>query len=287
VKTVLVVFLFFVSSCSNPFDGRGNLVFRDLKQEEIDALQRREDELRVQEELRRQFLMEKKKAMEAIIRDARKSFEDIRPIIKRKCFDCHDANTKLRLYARIFPRVNPLFKHQQDGLKALDFSDTYPLKALGNPPQLSLLKSIRNSVIDRTMPLKSYRLVYRSRAITDEDQEKILSWVDPLIQKIEDYEAKYETISEDISLQARKIFEQKCFRCHANGNSKGGFGEMEKTDELLRSKYVYPQDPAQSDLYTICASGEMPPNKRDALTINELMIIQDWLIQATRNLPLN
>jgi mono/diheme cytochrome c family protein len=280
------LFLFLITSCSNPFDGRGKLAFRDLKQEEIDAAQRRADELRAQEELRRQFLIEKKKAMEAIVADAVKSFEDIRPLITRKCFDCHDANTKLRFYARIFPSINPLYKHQQDGLKALDFSGAYPLRALGNPPQLSLLKSIRNSIIDRTMPLKSYRLVYRSRAINDEDQEKILAWVDPLIQRIEDYEAKYETTSNDVAQEARKIFEQKCFRCHANGNTKGGFGEMEKTENLLRSEYVNPNDPAQSELYTICASGEMPPSKRDALTINELMIIQDWLIQATRNLSI-
>jgi hypothetical protein len=282
MKSILLLSLFIVASCSNPFGDRGELVFRDLNQEEIDAAQRRADELRAQEELRRQFLLEKKKAMEAILRDATKSFEDIRPIISRKCFDCHDANTTLRFYARIFPRINPLFKHQQEGLKALDFSGTYPLKAQGNPPQLSLLKSLRNSVIDRTMPLKSYRLVYRSKAINDEDQERILAWIDPIIQKIEDYEAKYETTSNDITLESRKIFEQKCFRCHANGNAKGGFGEMEKTEQLLRSEYVNPNDPAQSELYTICASGEVPPNKRDALTVHELLTIQDWLIQALR-----
>ncbi len=281
MKPFIFIPLFLLASCSNPFDGRGKLVFRDLNQEEIEAAQRKADALREQEEARRQFLLEKKMAMESIIKDANETFEDIRPIIERKCFDCHDANTKLRFYARVFPRINPLFKHQEDGLKALDFSSTYPLKAQGSPPQLSLLRSIRNSVIDRTMPLKSYRLVYRSRAINDEDEQKILAWTDPLIQRLEDYEAKYES-SNDVSLEAGKIFEQKCFRCHANGNAKGGFGDMEKTDKLLASRFVNPKDPAQSELYTISASGEMPPNKRDALTDKELFILQDWLVQATQ-----
>lgn len=217
-----------------------------------------------------------------IVKDANDTFEDIRPIITRKCFDCHDANTKLRFYARVFPNINPLFKHQENGLKALDFSTTYPLTAQGNPPQLSLLKSIRNAVIDRTMPLKSYRFVYRSRAINDEDEQKILAWVDPLIQRLEDFEAKYESPTNDVALEARKIFEQKCFRCHANGNAKGGFGELEMTEKLLKSKYVNHKDPTQSELYTITASGEMPPNKRDALSDKELFILQDWLIQATQ-----
>jgi mono/diheme cytochrome c family protein len=275
MKTILMLSLFLMAACSNPFDGRGKLVFRDMKQEEIDAIKAKED-------ARKHFLIEKKLVMETIVKDANDSFEDIKPIITRKCFDCHDSNTKLRFYARILPGINPLFKHQENGLKALDFSGNYPLQAQGNPPQLSLLKSFRNAVIDRTMPLKSYRFVYRSKAITDEDQERILAWIDPLITRLEDYEAKYESTSNDVALEAHKIFEQKCFRCHANGNKKGGFGGMENTEKLVTSKYVNSENPDQSELNTITLNGKMPPNKRDALTDQESLILQDWLIQVTR-----
>lgn len=274
--------LLLVTACSNPFNGRGKLVFRDMKQEEIDANQRKADAIRAQEESRRQFLLEKKMALATIEKDARETFEDVKPLFMNKCFDCHDANTKLRFYARVFPNVNPLFKHQENGLKALDFSGTYPLKAQGNPPQLSLLKSIRNVVMDRSMPLKSYRFVYRSKAINDEDEEKILAWVDPLIQRLEDYESKYEQTSDDITAEAHKILEQKCFRCHANGNAKGGFGEMEQTEKLLAGKYVNSTDPVKSKLYTITVSGEMPPNSRDSLSDKELFTLQEWLIEATQ-----
>ena len=215
--------------------------------------------------------------MEAILSDAKSSFENIRPIIERKCFDCHDANTRLPLYGRIFPGINPVHKHQVDGLKALDFSETFPLKAKGNPPQLSLLKSIKNSVIDRSMPLKSYRTVYRSRKITDEDQELILGWVDPLIERLEDYQSKYESV-EIGSAAAPKILEMKCFRCHANGNSKGGFGDMQDKKKLFAGKFINLNDPLNSKVLTTAVSGEMPPNQRDALTEEELFSLREWLI---------
>lgn len=278
---LLPLALFLLVSCSNPLDGRGKLFFRDLKGEALEQALAKEEALRAKEIARLEFLKEKKITMEGIVRDAKESFEHIKPLIDRKCFDCHDANTRLPLYGRIFPGINPVHKHQVDGLKALDFSQTYPLKAQGNPPQLSLLKSIRNSVIERSMPLKSYRTIYRSRKITDEDQEKILAWVDPLIQRLEEYEAKYESL-EIGAAAAPKIMEMKCFRCHANGNSKGGFGDMENKAKLLAGKFVNLADPLNSKLLTSVMSGEMPPNQRDALTEEELFSLREWLILETQ-----
>lgn len=275
--------LFFLVSCSNPFDGRGPLNFRDLKGEALQRALEKEEALKAKEAARLAFLKEKKETMDAIVSDAKKSFEIISPLIERKCFDCHDANTKLPFYGRILPRLNPIHKHQVDGLKALDFSETYPLKANGNPPQLSLLKSIRNSVIDRTMPLKSYRTIYRSRKVTDEDEALVLAWVDPLIERLEDYEAKFE--SQEIgAVAALKIMEMKCFRCHANGNAKGGFGDMQDKDKLLRGPFFNLKDPVNSLMITSAQSGEMPPNPRDALTEDELFSLREWAILESQTI---
>lgn len=264
----LLPLLILLVSCSNPLEGRGKLYFRDLKGEALQKAIAKADALHAKEVARLQFLEEKKLTMELILTDAKESFESIRPIIERKCFDCHDANTRLPLYGRIFPGINPVHKHQVDGLKALDFSGTFPLKANGNPPQLSLLKSIRNSVIDRTMPLKSYRTIYRARRIMDQDEVSILAWVDPLIQRLEDYEEKFEAQDTGVAA-APKILEMKCFRCHANGNSKGGFGDMQDKQKLLAHS---------SKILTSVESGEMPPNDRDALTPDELFSLREWLI---------
>ena len=281
----LLFTLLFLASCT-PFENKGKLIFRDLRQEEIDTLLRRQEALRQMEIARQEFLREKKRVMEEIITDAKNGFEEIKPLIQKKCFDCHDSKTKLPAYGRIFPSINPVYKHQTEGIKALDFVEGFPLKAQGNPLQLALLKSIRNEVIDRQMPLKSYTLVYRSKRIFQEDETRILNWVDPIIARIEDYNSKYETSPEsNPESDARKILEMKCFRCHANGVSKGGFGGMEDFSKLLSSKYVDLKNPERSEIYTLSESGEMPTNKREALNEQELYSLREWLILESQKKP--
>ena len=74
--------------------------------------------------------------------------------MSNKCFDCHDKKTK-----------TPVYHHQQDGIKALDFSQKIPLLAQGRPYKISLLKAIKNEVLDRSMALKAYTIVYRARKV--------------------------------------------------------------------------------------------------------------------------
>ena len=128
------------------------------------------------------------------------------------------------------------------------------------------------------MPIASYTAVYRSSKITTEDQEIILAWVDTIIEKLRSYDERY---SDNVST-APQILEQKCYRCHANGVKKGGFGEMENTEKLFKGKFVDLEDPSQSILYTISHDGEMPPNSREALTQDELITLRDWLEQEAQ-----
>jgi cytochrome c5 len=257
--------------------------------------QQRAAELAKQEALRiaieaekvRLFEINKEKAWGKIVVDANSSFEPIKPILSRKCFDCHDSNRKLPLYGRILRRINPVYKHQRDGLKVLDFKDVFPLTVKGKarPSQISLLQAIKNSVIDRTMPIRSYTIVYRSRKVFASDEEKILNWVNPIITQIENYKEKFEPAIDDGSFKfkAQKVFENKCFRCHANGAHKGRFGDMEKMKELVLSKYVNLETPSKSLLHTIIASGDMPPSSRDALTDEELSFVLEWLKEEATN----
>lgn len=266
-----ILALFFLASCNGLFGKKSSLEFRDLNQEALEASEQAMVEAQRQREL---FEIEKKESWDSIVSEAKESFETIRPIIERKCFDCHDSNTKLPLYARALPGINPLAKHQRDGIAALDFSDAFPLKASGTPTQVSLLKAIKHAVQDRTMPIKMYTTVYRSKKISEEDQIEILNWIDPLIEKIEDYQERFENKQE---LTAQSILENKCFRCHANGVAKGGFGDLENKEKLLKSKFINHSDPEGSEFYKIVEDGRMPPSKRNSLTQDELILVREWL----------
>lgn len=271
--------LLLVSSCGR--NQQSQLIFKDSVSTQNTLIA---DKLLL-EKKRAEFALEKARVWKEINDDAKKSFEGIRKVFNYKCMNCHDASYKLPLYGKIFEGINPVHKHQVEGLKALNFEKGYPFLALGNPPQISILKAIRNSVVEKTMPLKSFTFVYPKKKINEEDENIILAWVDPIIEKINDYEIKYNLIDANLDTRAHSILEAKCFRCHANGNTRGGFGGMEDTEKLLNGKYVSKDNPEQSQIFTTIRDGEMPPSKMDALTAEEQYVIRDWLESVSKPKP--
>ncbi len=233
------------------------------------------------EDLERQVRLFEEKELEwqEIQKEALYEFKKIEKIVRKKCYDCHDSDTKLPIYGRVLPSINPVNHHQVDGIKALDMVHKFPLKAEGNPPQLALLKSFRNAVIDKTMPLKIYTKVYPFRKIRKKDQKKLLAWLNPLIEKVENFNDKYESINLDPTPAGRvkKVFANKCMRCHGNGVSKGGFGGMEDLEALKKSKHVNLENPTESELYLLSYNKKMPPSIRESLSDEELQTILDWI----------
>ena len=59
------------------------------------------------------------------------------------------------------------------------------------------------------MPLKAYTIVYRSRTVNAKDQELILAWVDPIIQKIEEFERQFDQTQPNLNDQVHKTLDQK------------------------------------------------------------------------------
>lgn len=264
---------------------KGKLAFNDYYEtaNELKVEQQKTNDKYLQD--KKDFAIEKIKVWKEINDEAKDSFADVRDIFNKKCISCHDINFKLPFYGNILTGINPVHKHQEDGLKALNFGNGFPFTAQGNPPPIALVKAIRNSVVERSMPIKVFTVVYPKKKINDEDEKRILAWADSVIQKFQDYETKYNTLDQKVDVRAKKILEMKCFRCHANGNARGGFGSMENYDSLLNGKYVSKDSPEDSKLFTIVRDGKMPPNKQDKLSAEEQYTIRDW-IQSSSVHPL-
>lgn len=284
MSKVLVLFICLSTFYSCSKSEKGPLVFVDRIGNEL-ARQKAvslENQRILEEELFLKNLeAEKKVEWLNITEQAKESYQPISELVKKKCFDCHDSKTKLPFYGRIFPRYNFVNKHQVDGLAALDFADTFPLKTTSaTPDQVAMLKAIRNAVIDKTMPLKSYKLFYPFKRITKQDQEDFLNWVDPLIEEIENFEKKYEIllVANSIEAKTQRLIQKKCLRCHGNGNNRGGFGGLEDLEKTVRNpKFGNLESPEKSLLYTLSFSGEMPTDPRERLSGEELQLMLDYI----------
>jgi hypothetical protein len=225
-----------------------------------------------------QIQLEKELEWNKIVEEAVVSYEEINPLITKKCASCHDSDKPLPFYGKIFPEKNIFKKHRDDGLDNVDFSRKFPLKAKGDPSQVAILKAIRASVVERTMPIKLYTRFYPRRKISLEDEQKILSWIDPLIQRIEDFNQRYDrTVDESVEGKVSQVFEQSCNRCHGNGNERGGFGGLQDLKKMAASKFVNINEPEKSELYTLVRDGLMPPSKSQRLEEAEVQIVLDWI----------
>ena len=276
MKTIFYLFLLFLLSSCFKGKEKGALYLSD-RNKTSEPLGKSP----IIEDLERQVRLFEEKELEwtEIKKDALFEYKKIEKIVQKKCYDCHDSDTKLPFYGRVFPNINPVNRHQVDGVHALDLVHKFPLKAEGNPPQVALLRSFRNAVIDKTMPLKIYRRVYPFRKIKKKDQVKLLAWIDPLIERLEAFDEKYESINLDPSPagKVKRVFANKCIRCHGNGVSKGGFGGMEDLEALKKSKFVNLEKPTESELYLLSYNKKMPPTLREALSEEELQTILDWI----------
>lgn len=283
---VIALSIFILSSCVSETN-KSELKFIDIKQDKLDKekqkkIDKKEEIRRKKEEALRIKNLKKAKILSSqnIIVNAKKSFSSIENILKKKCYDCHNSNRKLPYYGRIFKKHNPVYKHKLHGLQALDFTQKYPLKAHGDPSQVSLLLAFKDSVLDRTMPIKSYTRFYRKRKLSDGDDIRLLTWINRVLENIEIHNENFKELDQEDTPTSKvvKIFEEKCYRCHANGASFGGFGDMQNLDNLLKnSRYINLEKPEESLLFTLSENGQMPPNIRSRLNDQELNAVLEWI----------
>jgi len=62
-----------------------------------------------------------------------------------------------------------------------------------------------------------------------------------------------------LAAAAQTVLKKACARCHADGQSEGGFGFVLDARQLVERKKVIPGDAARSRLFTKVQAGEMPP----------------------------
>lgn len=103
--------------------------------------------------------------------------EEIAQIIKTSCYDCHSYHTEYPWYTSIAPLSWWIGDHIEEGREHFNLSEwgTYSEKKA-----LHKLEEFYEEVEEGEMPLSSYTLIHGEASLSDEQVEKLVSWVKSL-----------------------------------------------------------------------------------------------------------
>jgi len=100
----------------------------------------------------------------------------VKPIFIEKCLDCHSQETRYPWY-HVIPGIGYMMdQHIRDGLKDIEFRDTFPFGGKKKP--YKQLASIKRHIEKGDMPPKSYRWLHPKARFSDEEKKIVFEWAD-------------------------------------------------------------------------------------------------------------
>ncbi|MBI2606292.1 MAG: heme-binding domain-containing protein [Deltaproteobacteria bacterium] len=100
--------------------------------------------------------------------------EQIKPIFREKCGDCHSTRIRLPWYYPI-PGVRQLIdRDHREAMKHLDISADFPFGGHGTPKED--LRAIQESIRKDSMPPFRYRVLHRNSKLTAEEEKAVMDW---------------------------------------------------------------------------------------------------------------
>lgn len=102
--------------------------------------------------------------------------QNIKPIFKRACFDCHTGQTSYPWYYNV-PIIKQIIDSDiKNAKKHLDFSNDYPFQSHDTP--INDLKEIKNSINKGKMPPWDYKFMHSDSMLSDFEVSEINKWID-------------------------------------------------------------------------------------------------------------
>jgi cytochrome c peroxidase len=111
----------------------------------------------------------------AMINDAYKA--SVKPILQKKCFDCHSDQTHYPWYYKLPFVKNLIDEDIEEAIEHLDMSHDFPFqsKKMDFEEYMDELKEV---VEKNEMPPIQYKLMHWSSSLSKSDSDIILKWVD-------------------------------------------------------------------------------------------------------------
>jgi cytochrome c peroxidase len=95
--------------------------------------------------------------------------KEIKPILREKCFDCHTQFTHYPWY-HLLPGIKQIINRDiRDGQRKMNITEGI---------QLADLRDLKIVIEDQSMPPLRYRWLHHNAALSKNEREKLLSWID-------------------------------------------------------------------------------------------------------------
>lgn len=109
--------------------------------------------------------------------------KQVKPIFEKKCFDCHGTITDFPWYYNI-PGIKQLMDHDiAEAKEHMDMTNDFPFGGHGSP--VSDLNSLRDTIVNGTMPILMYRLTHPDSKLNQAEQKIVFEWIDDAIKTLE------------------------------------------------------------------------------------------------------
>jgi hypothetical protein len=113
------------------------------------------------------------------------SYQDVRPIFERSCFDCHSSFTDFPWYHSL-PLIGGMLDHDvKEGRDHLDLSNDFPFGSVDD--QSKGLREIKDEIEGGDMPLLGYRMMHWGRAIEGERRDSVFGWIDESLKLLQSH----------------------------------------------------------------------------------------------------
>ena len=101
--------------------------------------------------------------------------EEVRLILREKCYDCHSNEAVWPWYSRVAPVSWWVADHVKEGRRELNFSRW---GLYSDDQKEEKMGEIYDEILDKFMPLPSYLIMHPDAAVTETEFEMIERWID-------------------------------------------------------------------------------------------------------------
>jgi len=113
-------------------------------------------------------------------------YQNVIPLFRKACFDCHSNETKFPWYSQL-PIISTIIENDISEAKShLLIGTSFPFEGHGSP--LADLQAIEKSINQGSMPPLRYQIMHWDSFLSADEKSKILNWVSEGVEKLKNRE---------------------------------------------------------------------------------------------------